>query len=394
MATSFNLQEYILFRTQIKRELSNAEVDTNFQMVSNPWVTTRVYQIGNIVYHPVIVDDPATTGEDQLLAWWRANKRTTQGVFDTSQWDMVGGLGTGGNITVQGANGFGKINVNSTTATPSLQSGNDALVTSTSPNDTVNFIAGAGMQLQYDLTSKSIKIINTLASNPGEVNTASNIGTGTNVQGVFKQKVGVDLEFNGFNATNTGAGAALSISTDAGLDAILYNFNEGLVDLTNLNSGLPLISMLYDVSATVPNPGDVLSWNSGSMKWEPATGGGGGTNIYTTSGAIGLANRTVTLNGGGGALQFNRTSNTGTGINFDNTVGTHLLELKQAASTNTAMGYSQGGTVKIITGRYHVDGSFGINMGATGLAGLIVDALSISTNNELYVPQLATDSEY
>lgn len=39
MATSFNLQEYILFRTEIKRELTNAEVDTNFKMVANPWRT-------------------------------------------------------------------------------------------------------------------------------------------------------------------------------------------------------------------------------------------------------------------------------------------------------------------------------------------------------------------
>ena len=113
MATSFNLQEYILFRVEIKRELTNTEVDTNFQMVSNPWAISRIYEIGNIVYHPVVVDDPATTGEDQVLAWWRANTRTTQGVFDTSEWDIIGGIGSG-NINVQGANSFGRINVNST----------------------------------------------------------------------------------------------------------------------------------------------------------------------------------------------------------------------------------------------------------------------------------------
>ena len=163
MATSFNLQEYILFRTEIKRELTNAEVDTNFKMVANPWEDDRVYEIGNIVYHPVIVDDPATTGEDQVLAWWRANVRTTQGVFNTAQWDMIGGIGSG-NINIQGANSFGKIKVNSTTAPGSLQSGNDALIQSTTPNDTFNFIAGQGMQLQYNLSSKTIKVINTLYS--------------------------------------------------------------------------------------------------------------------------------------------------------------------------------------------------------------------------------------
>ena len=181
MATSFNLQEYILFRTEIKRELTNSEVDTNFKMVANPWEDSRVYEIGNIVYHPVIVDDPSTTGEDQVLAWWRANVRTTQGVFDTSQWDMIGGIGSG-NINIQGANSFGKINVNSTGNTGALQTGIDALVQSSNPNDTFNLIAGQGMQLQYNLSSKSIVLINTLASNPGEVNVGENIGLGAGHQ--------------------------------------------------------------------------------------------------------------------------------------------------------------------------------------------------------------------
>ena len=183
MATSFNLQEYILFRTEIKRELTNSEVDTNFQMVSNPWVTSRVYEIGNIVYHPVIVDDPATTGEDQVLAWWRSNVRTTQGVFDTSQWDMIGGIGSG-NINIQGANSFGKIRVNSTAATGTLSTGNDAFVNSLNPNDTFNFIAGQGIQLQYNIASRSIKVVNTLATNPGEINIGENIGLGATHQDI------------------------------------------------------------------------------------------------------------------------------------------------------------------------------------------------------------------
>ena len=392
MATSFNLQEYILFRTQIKRELSNAEVDTNFQMVSNPWVTTRVYQIGNIVYHPVIVDDPATTGEDQVLAWWRANERTTQGVFDTSQWDMIGGLGTG-NITVQGANSFGKINVNSTTAMSSPQTGSDALVTSTSPNDTVNFIAGAGMQLQYDLTTKSIMLVNTLASNPGEINTASNVGSGSGFKNVFKQKVGVDLQFNGFNATNTG-GAALSISTNSSANNIEYNFNEGLVDLTNLNSGAPLITMLSDVANLSPNSLDILQWSG--IAWTPiAIGSLGQVNIYGADGSIGVANRLVTLNGSAGNLQWNRSSDALTGINFSNTSNNHQLELKQSnTGRDSAMIFSNNSVTKGIFG-YRANSGTAPSIGiahTAALGGLTVDALSISTNNELYVPQLDTDT--
>ena len=393
MATSFNLQEYILFRTEIKRELTNAEVDTNFKMVANPWEDDRTYEIGNIVYHPVIVDDPATTGEDQVLAWWRANVRTTQGVFNTAQWDMIGGIGSG-NINIQGANGFGKINVNSTSAPGSLQSGNDALIQSTTPNDTFNFIAGQGMQLQYNLSSKTIKVINTLASNPGEVNVGENIGLGAGHQDVYSGKVGVNLQFYGFQSTNTGTGAALSISTNSGQKNIEYNFNEGLVDLAQLNSGAPLISMLSDVSTNAPNPNDILQWNNGAGLWTPiAIGSLGQVNLYTNDGSIAAANRTVSLNNSAGQLQFNRVGDTGTGIHFDNAATTHQLQLRNSSPTgNASQTYALNSVIQATSGIYGTDKSFGINIGTTGLGGLTVDALSISLNNELYVPNVATSS--
>ena len=393
MATSFNLQEYILFRTEIKRELTNGEVDTNFQMVSNPWVTTRVYEIGNIVYHPVIVDDPSTTGEDQVLAWWRSNVRTTQGVFDTSQWDMIGGIGSG-NINIQGANSFGKINVNSTAATGTLSTGNDALITSLNPNDTFNFIAGAGMQLQYNIASRSIVVVNTLASNPGEINIGENIGQGVGYQNVYAGKVGVNLQFNGFQSTNTTnvAGNALTISTNVGQNNIEYNFNEAHINLAALNNGAAMISMLSDVAGIVPNALDILQW-SGTV-WTPVPLSAiGNNNIYGFNGTIGSTNRIVTLSSNaGGNLQWNRLD--GTGINFPNTgANTHQLELKQSnAGRDTALQLSNSGTVKATVGVDATDSSFGINHGALGLLGLTVDGFSLSNNNEIYVPQLATDS--
>ena len=393
MATSFNLQEYILFRTAIKRELTNGEVDTNFQMVSNPWVTTRVYEIGNIVYHPVIVDDPSTTGEDQVLAWWRSNVRTTQGVFDTSQWDMIGGIGSG-NINIQGANSFGKINVNSTAATGTLSTGNDALITSLNPNDTFNFIAGAGMQLQYNIASRSIVVVNTLASNPGEINIGENIGQGVGYQNVYAGKVGVNLQFNGFQSTNTTnvAGNALTISTNVGQNNIEYNFNEAHINLAALNNGAAMISMLSDVAGIVPNALDILQW-SGTV-WTPVPLSAiGNNNIYGFNGTIGSTNRIVTLSSNaGGNLQWNRLD--GTGINFPNTgANTHQLELKQSnAGRDTALQLSNSGTVKATVGVDATDSSFGINHGALGLLGLTVDGFSLSNNNEIYVPQLTTDS--
>jgi hypothetical protein len=394
MATSFNLQEYILFRTEIKRELTNNEVDTNFKMVANPWETTRIYEIGNIIYHPVIVDDPATTGEDQVLAWWRANTRTTQGVFDTSQWDIIGGLGSG-NINIQGSVGFGRINVNSTAATGALQSGNDAIVTSSTPNDIFNLIAGQGMQLQYNLASKSIKLINTLAANPGEANVGENIGLGATHQDIYAGKVGINLQFYGLDSTNTGSGAALSLSTDASLKNIIYNFNEGLVDLAKLNSGVPTIGMLSNVSvnADTPTALDILQY-SNANGWSPTPLSSlGGQNIYTADGVIGSLNRIVRLSGSAGQLQFNRNGNTNSGIHFENLSLTHQIQLRDtAAAGNAATQYALNNLVVATAGIYGTDGSFGINIGTAGLAGLAVDGFSISNNNELFIPQIATDT--
>jgi hypothetical protein len=96
----FNLQEYIKYRTELGRELINIEVDTNFKMVSNPWVQTRVYEEGNIVYTEVEI----TSGE-YGLAWFRANTRTTKGVFNPLQWDIIGGAGQGGSTGTSGTSG-------------------------------------------------------------------------------------------------------------------------------------------------------------------------------------------------------------------------------------------------------------------------------------------------
>ena len=390
MATSFNLQEYILFRTEIKRELTNGEVDTNFQMVSNPWVTTRIYEIGNIVYHPVIVDDPATTGEDQVLAWWRSNIRTTQGVFDTSQWDMIGGIGSG-NINIQGANSFGKIKVNSTTAPGPLQTGNDAVVSSTNPNDTFNFIAGAGMQLQYNVANKVIKLVNTLAVAPGEINIGKNIGLGATHQDIYSGKVGVDLEFYGLDASNTG-GAALTVVAPGVQNNVVYNFNEGFVDLTNLNSGSPTINMLSNVSSAIGNVGDILQLSATNV-WSPVDPSFiGATNIYGADGTILIPTRVVTLNGTAGNLQFNRGATPGTGIDFSNTAASHQIGLRDnVANGAAAMQYSLASVAKATAGVYGIDDSFGITMTAA-LAGVSVDALSISSNSELFIPQIATDT--
>ena len=154
---SFNLQEYIIFRTDpaVSRELFNAEVDTNFKMVSNPWISTRQYEEGNIIYHPIPVDDPeATGGQSNRLVWLRAKRRTTLGVFNLADWDLIGGVGVG-DISANAANSFGKINVNFVGGS-GFQAGATG-VNASVPDDTVNFIAGPGIVLLHDVNTNSIK---------------------------------------------------------------------------------------------------------------------------------------------------------------------------------------------------------------------------------------------
>jgi len=283
----FNLREYILFRLEEKRELFNGEVDTNFRMVANPWVAFRVYEEGNIVYHPVEVEPVtgSTTGPpEQHLAWWRANKRTTQGVFLLSEWDLVGGIGTG-DITIQGADSFGKFLVNST-APAVFNSGQNALIQSQTPNDTLKLVAGTGIALLHDVASQSIRIDNLGAQ--GEVNHGVNIGLGPH-EDVYAGLSGTNLRFKGFTAANTG-GSILTVST-TGLDNIEYALNEGAIDLAALNGGSPTMNLLSDVSYTGLANGDLLQWSSGLGTWVPIPNSSVGSSLFDQDSGVGSTHR-------------------------------------------------------------------------------------------------------
>ena len=244
---AFNLKEYILYRTEIKRELFNAEVDENFKAVANPWVATRVYEPGHIVYHPVEVI-PATGATTQALAWFRAKKRTTQGIFELTEWDMVGGVGTG-DLTIQGSNSFGKVTVNYTGATGTFQAGNDFTLSSSVPNDTLRLVAGQGASLQYDSTTNTVKILNT--NSTGEINNGVNIGTGTH-EDVYAGLSGTNLKFKGFKSGNS----IISVTTDTVTNNIQHTVIQGNIGLENLNSGSPTANLLSDVFYTASTPGN------------------------------------------------------------------------------------------------------------------------------------------
>lgn len=286
---SFNLQEYILFRTEVDRELFNTEVDNNFKMVANPWVADRVYEEGNIVYHPVQIisetGEEPTGGAEQQLAWWRAKQRTIRGVFDISHWDLIGGIGNIDAI-IDTVTAFGRILVNSTDPVV-LNSTNNVLLQAQNPNDLLRLRAGDGITLYHNASNNTIQINAPGAT--GEENVGSNIGIGQNV---YAGKTGVTLRFRGFIANNIGSNI-LTVAT-VGND-IRYQVNEGAINLQNLNNGSPNINMLSDVNAASPGSGDILQFNSGTGTWNSTSSASVISNIYTNNGNL-STNRTVNLN--------------------------------------------------------------------------------------------------
>ena len=96
-------------------------------------------------------------------------------------------------------------------------------------------------------------------------------------------------------------------------------------------------------------------------------------------------------NGAAGNLQFNRSSDLGTGVHISNVSADHQLQLRNSLSTGvTGIQHELAGVVRANAGVRGSDRAYYITMGSTP-GGLAVDALSISQNSELYIPQLEAD---
>ncbi len=130
----------------------------------------------------------------------------------------------------------------------------------------------------------------------GETNTASSAG-GTSL---FQSKSGVDLVFKGLTSssdvtlTSNTNDVQISIATSNGANQLLRLDSSGRLPaldgslLTGISggggSGDATTLQSRAVATTAPSDGQVLSWNSTSSEWEPATvsGGGGGSADATT----------------------------------------------------------------------------------------------------------------
>jgi len=142
--------EKIKFRTEIGRELLNSEVDDNFRYVANPWVPTRSYKMGMIVFNEIQV-----TGSDYILLWFIAKQTTTAGEFISSEWEPIGPESLEAVITSVD-NAFSQILVNSTSSA-TLSTTNNTLFQS-SGEDLLELAKGDGIQIEHDISKKYIKI--------------------------------------------------------------------------------------------------------------------------------------------------------------------------------------------------------------------------------------------
>ena len=143
-----------------------------------------------------------TGGDEEFLTWWRANKRTTLGVFNLTQWDIIGGVGGFTNITIAGSKSYGKILAN--WDYPSAQ------VWDANFN---GILEAVGISIAWNDADEAMLITNT--GNLGEINNGDNIGT-TSAQNVYDGMTGGypqnNIKLKGFRTTN-GGDPALTVST-------------------------------------------------------------------------------------------------------------------------------------------------------------------------------------
>lgn len=106
-----------------------------------------------------------------------------------------------------------------------------------------------GANVDLSLTGSTLTVN---ASTAGEVNTASNLGTG---QGVFNAKSGTDLQFNSIAGAGSGK---ISVTSDAVNNLVLIDVNEN-------NLSVPPANVTHSATSN----GDILQIVAGTPTWAP-----------------------------------------------------------------------------------------------------------------------------
>jgi hypothetical protein len=164
----------------------------------------------------------------------------------------------------------------------------------------------AGTNVTLSNTATEITINATGGSGSGEVNTASNIGTGT---GVFSAKVGVDLQFKSLKALTT---SGLAITSDT--NSITYSW---AATGANLGAGTGVFAQ--------------KNVTTGNLEFKSIVAG---TNVTLSN-----TSTAITINAtGGGSGEINTASNLGTGTGvFASKVGVDLQFKSLKAGTNVTI---------------------------------------------------------
>jgi len=248
------LQEYLILRTELGRELTHLELDRNFLFVSNPWNSDRNYTEGMVVYY-----GEETTAGVGPLSWYRANQDIQPEIlFDFAKWDPIGQSAASGNIIVK--DGGGIFNAVST-----IEFTNDFNVLFSGS------VATISLSTSGNIWQPEISDPNTIYYNNPVL-----VGTSTIINPLYKftvaghQLITGNLQVNGninginlntfYNNFNLHSHTIVG-NTLPGYNILYPNSNGQLLD-TNINIG---------TLAT----GNVLSWDSGTNKWINTVAPGG-----------------------------------------------------------------------------------------------------------------------
>jgi len=236
-----------------------------------------------------------TIGAGEVLKWdgaaWINNTLAEAGIATSAQGTLAdSAVQPGDNIsTLTNDSGFittfnivddttpqlgGNLDVQANSITTSTTNGGITLTPNGTGDVTLgNFVfdgdqtVGAGQDdyvLTYDNATGKIAL-EAVGAGSGEVNTASNVGTAG--VGVYKTKVGADLQFKKINAGSS----KVTITDDTGNDEIDIDIVEANITITesqisDLGSYLTTISgeslsTLSDVTITANSAGEILKWD-------------------------------------------------------------------------------------------------------------------------------------
>ncbi len=229
----------------------------------------------------VQIDYSGASGTDELVKASAAD--TTPGFLDTK---LTAGTNVTFNTLNPGANESVEISATDTDTTYDLTSAQNAsdvdvtLTGSDATSDTVKLVAGANITLT-DSGTNEVRID---ATDTGEVNTASNVGTGTGE--VFKQKTGVDLELKtikaGTNITVTNNADDITIDATGGSGEVNTASNLGAgegVFAQKTGVDLEFKSLVAGTNITLTSAADTITID--------AAGGSGGSGVWGIADAAG-----------------------------------------------------------------------------------------------------------